>query len=399
MIQYKTVNDNKNKICNDKLLKNYEKIFLFIDIYYLGILDHPDHIVDYCHMSDAEKDSPLYFAKEFLECFIKELDYDSCFYYPLLLIDAEKFTYKYVNDHFIKFITTYGFSMLPIEEIKNHLVEMIPNIILFSKFLNEDQSAITNPITGNIFLNKFQFQEGKILKNVHNHPNSNYSFIVSKTFMHELFGHKNSSYSKAGINYHSIISFKNKDGELNLISGNECDLFIDAYKINSETIDEYKGDSGYLFEYFLRKIGNEYTLSLIDTVEIKFNLIQLLNPELWHRDLKTFQEYVKLVVIIANLLPDYCDKIDGKKDAKTQLKEMKLEVMKEIKGEEVKNNITEKKINEIIDEKFNENVRGFRKKRILKFEKERTMINNWNEKNTGVVRSLILAKVKKRNNH
>ena len=143
--------------------------------------------------------------------------------------------------------------------------------------MSNDQSAVTNPISGNVFLNINQFKQEKILEDVHNHQNSKYSFIVAKTIMHELFGHKKSSYSKPGINENSIISFNDQYGELNFISGNGSDLFIDTYKITSEMIDSYRGESGYFFEYFLGKIDNEYVFCLIDNIETKFTLFYFRN--------------------------------------------------------------------------------------------------------------------------
>ena len=122
--------------------------------------------------------------------------------------------------------------------------------------MSNDQSAVTNPISGNVFLNINQFQQEKIL---------------------EVFGHKKSSYSKPGINENSIISFNDQYGELNFISGNGSDLFIDTYKITSEMIDSYRGESGYFFEYFLGKIDNEYVFSLIDNIETKFTLFYFRN--------------------------------------------------------------------------------------------------------------------------
>ena len=123
--------ENKNKICGDNLLKISEKILLLIEIYFSSILEKDDYKLHYYHSNNFEKDSPLSNAYIFLNKFIDELDYDSVFYYPSLLIVGDKYNYKYMRNNYIKFIKTFGFNMLSLEEIKVHLKNMINDIILF----------------------------------------------------------------------------------------------------------------------------------------------------------------------------------------------------------------------------------------------------------------------------
>ena len=373
---YSRLQENKKIMDNDKLLKPYEKIFLLLDIYYLDIIKENDYKIQYCHSSDFEKGSPLSHAFQFLTKFIEQLDYDSNFYYPLLLIDADKFEYKYIRNNYIKFITIYGFNMLSLEEIKTHMKNIIPNIISFSEHLDKDLSAITNFVNGSVILNKKYFERDDLIKHYTEGNNSRNNFIVSKVLLHELFGHKKSSFSKININYASIISFKNISGELQLISSNEVNKFKETNIIlTSEYIDEIKGDSGYLLEFFLGKIGEKYTLSLIDNIEIKADLSVLLDPMLWHKNLTKFQEYVKLIFIIDNLYTNDLVKIDAKQNIDSQIKVMK-EILCQKKMEENGDNegqVTQNEIemNKIINELITNNFGNFKKEKIFRAGKKR----------------------------
>ena len=122
-----------------------------------------------------------------------------------------------------------------------------------------------------------------------------------------------------------------------------------------------------------------------------------MNPKLWHNNIKEFQEYIKIAIIISELLPGYGIKIDYEKDAITQLKEMKLEVIKKIMVEKGKNNINEYNMNEMIDDKFNKIIEGFKRIREFKFEKGKSRINYGIGKHSGSLRRLIFGKIAKKN--
>ena len=370
---YSKLEENKKIQDDDKLLKPYEKIFLLLDVYYFDMINSDNYKIQYYHSSNFEEDSPLFHAYQFLTKFIDQLDYDSNFYYPLLLIDEDKFEYKYIRNNYIKFITIYGFNMLSLEEIKTHMKNMIPNIISFSKNLEKEDMAITNPINGSVILNQNYFKRDLRMKR--NTKGGNH-FIVSKVLFHELFGHKKSSYSKTKNNYDSIISFKNIIGEVKLISSNEVNKFKETNIIlTSEYIDEIKGDSGYLLEFFLGKIGEEYTLSLIDSIETKTDLSVLLDPMLWHKNLTKLQEYVKLMFIIINLYTDDLVKIDAKLNIDDQIKAMKkilyqkkMEENGDNKGQATQNEI---EMDKIINELINNNFGNFKREKIVRTGKKR----------------------------
>ena len=336
--------DNKKRLDNDKLLKIYEKIFLLVDVYSLELLNKEDYIIHYFHIKNIEDKSPLFYAYEFLHNFVKELNYDSNFYYPLLSIDGGLYDYFYKKKHGFEYLSTYGFNMLSLDKIKDHLQNLIPDILIWSEYI-KDNNAETNPLNGNVILNIKQFEKIKIDKNELDEIESkHYGFILSKILIHELFGHKKSSFSKLRKNTNSIISFRNENGELILINSNDNNLFKYISVIsNGEDPYSLKGDSGYFIEYFLGKINNEYTLAVIDTIEKYTNLSKLLNPILWHKDFSTFKEYLKLKSICLELFKE--NNINNNDPIEKQIELMKKEINGE--GKEIEDKkIEDKKSNE-----------------------------------------------------
>ena len=352
--------ENKYEICNDKDLKIYEKIFLLMDIYLTDVLLEDDYKIHYFHKNRIEKGSPLDLAFHFLNEFIEELDYDSYLYYPLISIDGGNFNYKYKKNENIIIISTFGFNMLSLEKTKEHLKIMIPNVILSSKYLNENLDAISNPTNGNAIINISKFKSINIDKKELNEKKLKHNaFILSKILIHELFGHKKSSYSKTGTNFNSIISFKNEKGDLKFISKNDKNnnIFKDPEDID-ENIEGFTGDSGYFIEFFLGDINGRYTFSVIDTIENKMDLSALLNAKLWHKEVPIFKEYIKLKTIFVKLYQG--ENIDDKLDIYKQINFMKIKIEAVIKKEERE---ASKLVINSIDKRFDDTLKEFIKQR------------------------------------
>ena len=375
---------NKKSIENDKLLKIYEKIFLLIDIYYTELLDKNDYILHYYHEKNFEKFSPLYYAYEFLRKFINDLDYDSILYYPLLLIDGDKYQYKFIKDSYIRFITIYGYNMLSLEELKMHLIDMIPNIILISEYINDDNSSITNPLNGNVILNQSSLKNKNIQKKqLDEYTSKHDGFILSKNLIHEFFGHKKSSYSSNKINYDSIISFKNEDGDLKFISRDEYNMYIDKGLITAlENVNYFIGDSGYFIEYFLGKIEDYNVLSLIDFIENKTNLSELLDTELWHKKNEIFKEYIKLKVIYVDLFP--MERNEAYSNISDTIKFMKSTILKKLneKNNDKDKNKTEDEINSLIKKTFKNSVQNLEKSQNSQYKSRKISTLKKNSKQT-----------------
>lgn len=336
---------NKEIIYKDQNLKIYEKILLFIDIIYYGITYEGDYKIHYYHVKDMKNGSPLYLAYQFLNKFVDDLNDDSNFYYSFLLIDGEKYNCKYMNNNYIKIITTYGFNMYSLNTLKSHLKDMIPNIILYSDYINmEEKKGNTNKYSGNVMINSSNFIDINIIENnLDKHTSEHYAFILSKILIKELFGHKLCCYSKYEINDDSIISFRDEYGDIKFISSH--DKYGDLFKnknliLSSEEIDSFKGDCGFLIDYFFGKIENCYTFQLIDSIEKRTNLSVLLDSKLWNNDLDNFKEYIKLKAIIVELVPKM--EINNELNIHVQIEQMKKKIMEQKIIKEERKTINEK---------------------------------------------------------
>ena len=244
--------------------------------------------------------------------------------------------------------------MISINDIKNQLKNMVPNVIIYSEYIKND-NAKTNPISGNVILNIKQFEKINIDKNkLDEFTSKHYGFIISKILMHEFFG----SFSKIKKNQNSIISFIDENDGIKLI--NSDDINYDIYKdinaiLDGENPDNYVGDSGYFIEYFFGKINNRYTLPLIDDIEKKTKLSKLLDPQLWHKNISTFKEYIKLKSIYCEYFPE--NEKYYNISIYEEIESMKKEIIAsniKLEDEELNNNIEdEKKPVDKIDKLFN----------------------------------------------
>ena len=192
--------------------------------------------------------------------------------------------------------------MLSLDQIKSHLYNMLPNVIILTKYLKEDEKnddGGTNILTGNITLNLLNFKEIKIDKNeLKENASKHYGFIISRILLHELFGHKKSSYSRIEVNNYSIISFKDEFGKLKFLSNKADYLFKKIGEVKYEEIGKIDGESGYFLEYHLGKIHDIYTCFIIDDIEDETYLGVLLDSKLWHKELPILNKYVELKYII-----------------------------------------------------------------------------------------------------
>ena len=151
-----------------------------------------------------------------------------------------------------------------------------------------------------------------------------------------------------------------------------------------------KGDSGHFIEYYLGKINGEYTIAIIDTIQNETNLSKLLDSKLWHINISTFKEYLKLKSICLSLFDK--ENIDNDNKINEEIKMMKKKINEaNIENEEkksseenkVKNEIeeNEKKINQIFNNiwKKRKDIKIKKKKEIFSEKKneDKEDINNF----------------------
>ena len=294
------LNVNYNYIKKDKDIEIYDKILLLINVFLSDLFDYDDEI-KYFNLAKINKESPLFLAIEFLKEFIKEFDYESNFYYPLLLIDGGLFYYKYKEDLISPvWVTTFGANMNTLEVIKAHLRNLIPNVVLYSNNFKTDDYSFVMPQIGIVTLNLQLIGNDCDKKIIDDKIRNHKAFVISKVFFHEIYGHVKSSFSKdykgKGKYILSPICFKDeKDGTIRFLPDeNNDNLYKDIKQVSYEDLKASNGDSGYLLEFYFGEINGEYVLEIIDDIENITNLGVLLNTKLWHKQIDLFKEYIVL---------------------------------------------------------------------------------------------------------
>lgn len=279
---------NYNSIKDDKKIKTYEKLLLLKSIYYHDYLENEEDI-KYYKIDEFPKNSPLFLAFEFLKNFINKLDYNSAFYYPLMSLDSGTFKLFYQrNKKYV--LTTYGLNMYDIETIKNHLQNLIPNLVLFSDNIEEDDYSETRDGVCLVALNNKKFNK-EYQKSVTDEIKRNHlTFILAKTLFHEIYGHNKSSFSKYFNIFYSPVCFKDRIGKLRLLTKeNTHNLFSYLDDFTNEEFEllftkNNTGDSGYFLEFFFGVIKDKSVMDLLDDIEEKTDLGVLLNVDLWHNN-------------------------------------------------------------------------------------------------------------------
>lgn len=289
---------NYEVIKNDKDIKIYEKILLLKNIYMDDTLEKED-LIKYYKINKIDHNSPLYLAVDFLKSLINDLDYNTTFYYPLMCLDSGIFKILYKKDKKYE-LTSYGLNMFNIETIKNHLNNLIPNLVIISDSMTLDDYCHTYEGVGLVMLNNKIFGndlDKKINdKNIREHS----SFYLAINLFHEIFGHNKSSYGRGLNSFGSPVCFKDHIGLLRYLPyENDENIFLCLDDINNNIFNklitkESSGDSGYFLEFFFGKIKNENVFDIIEEIKDKTNLGILLDVKLWNNNILLFRQYIEL---------------------------------------------------------------------------------------------------------
>ena len=343
------------KILKDEDLENSEKILLLINIY-LSQLFKYDKEIKYLKINKVDKESPLALSIKFLNEFIEELDYESQFYYPLLLIDGGLFNFKYKYDFWFR---TFGANMNTLEYIKIHLKNLIPNTIIISdkcKNENIDDYGYVMQQIGLVTLNIKLLGNDIHIEKKNEKERKQKAFIIFRVLFHELFAHKKSSLSKdyIGENHLSANCFKDElDDKFKFLPDyNNDDIFKDIDELNIQDIDKSTGDSGYFLEYYFGKVKNEYIVDILDDYENKMNLGILLDVNLLHKRINEFKHYIELSKY---MIDNKINMLINNNNLKDQIEQMERIIAENRKTTENKNP-TAPKINYNF---FNENKNAF----------------------------------------
>ena len=335
------LNANYNYIKKDNDIEIYDKILILINVFLSDLFEY-DNEIKYFNLTKINKESPLFLAIEFLKEFIKEFDYESNFYYPLLLIDGGLFYYKYKEDLTSAiWVTTFGANMNTLEVIKTHLRNLIPNVVLYSNNFKTDDYSFVMPQIGIVKLNLKLIGDDCDKKVIDEKIRNHKAFVLSKILFHEIYGQVKSSFSKdykgKGKNILSPICFKDeKDGTIRFLPDeNNENLFKDLKQVSSADLKASYGDSGYLLEYYFGEINGEYVLEIIDEIENVTNLGVLLNAKLWHKEINVFKEYIALKKYLID--QKLIGQINENNDIEHQIYEMQIIIEKKMNKIKEKN--------------------------------------------------------------
>ena len=306
-----TLLKNKEKIIRDKRLKRYEKVFLLIYIYRYSLLRlGKDFIFRYIIINEAKENSPIKLCFNFLNNFANKFCETSDFFYPLLCIDSGLFNYKWTmcRNQTI-YINSFGFDMCSVNIIKNHLIDLIPRVLILEDDLGNIE-ANTCEYTGMIALNMLLFTEIKEgveqeldinEDSKYKEKNERYGFMLLKILFHEVYGHKKSGLSKNNGIFSSAKCFKDKNNNLRLVYKEYIEdqyftLDKGVYTFNKDS----DGESGSFLEFFLGEVFGIATIEIIDKLQNVTSLGFLMDYKLWHNGTKTITEYIKLKFYIIN---------------------------------------------------------------------------------------------------
>ena len=174
-----------NKIKRENIV-NYQKIELLYT--YSKIITKKDYknnikdtIFNYFLIDNLEDESLYKKVISFISKFIENLTEDSFLFYPLLLLNSG------IND-FKERSQTYGFNLLSVDMIKNHLKQELPKIMYYYNY-DDDALAFSDSCSTIIFINEKKILNG-YKKNPRKKDNSlegkNYSVKLLSSIMYEM---------------------------------------------------------------------------------------------------------------------------------------------------------------------------------------------------------------------
>ena len=343
-----------NLYLEDKDLLIYEKIMLFCShvCFFIEVNDveiYKQRKLKYIKKKDI-KNYPIYdIIFNFLNKFINGINGRSYLFLPLLMLDSG----IYFNS---KEKEIYGFTLESSENIKLHLLELMPDVF----FEYENDHITTNKENvfnykgyGIIFINKklMSYKGEECDDNNKKRLFKHCAIKVAKTTMHEIFCHIKYLYN----NINKISPprrFYNKNKQLvKLVPLNFRKI---KYKNNIEYFKVHnrdKGENGNFFEYFFGKYNDVLIIDLIFKIDYIGNLIDY-DEYFLKEDIELLQKYiVNKYKIIEN-------KIDYKEPENPTLESENM-IMEELldnyeKNEKLKNeNKKEKSVKIDFDSKKN----------------------------------------------
>ena len=250
------------------------------DYFCLSILaEYKQKIIN---INQNSKNNPYYKAITFLKEVASKLDEKSCLFHLLMQYNSgisDDITLLGENNKGNAEDTKYEISLLTVDEIKNHLKDILPDFII-RYTCNNDKNAFYSSLNDLIFINEKKTFDNISILNLDN--NNSYTLPIVLLLIHECWGHMKVIKSNKIKRKSSIKNYlRNKNFNEELI------------EIIEKNTGKVKGESGLELENLITgskdKFFSEFLLS-------KYEIINknLLNSDLWVKtSFKDFQNLMR----------------------------------------------------------------------------------------------------------
>ena len=282
---------------NDKELEIYEKIILiYSNIIFLltfeNINDYKNSKLKYIKRKDIKPKSVFGISFNFMKNFIEKLTPQSYLFYPLLLLDSG--IYETKDEEPI-----YGFNMQSCENLKQHLLELIPDVFFVyeRKYdLLEERGGFNFKGYNVVFINKLlalnKYEKNLILDEYKNteeeRMNKHYGMKLGITMIYESFCH-NKSIFEYETDFQPPYYFYNTEMNLiKIISVNSSEKNINNNLKLNKIGEEKKGK---LFEYFFGLYEGRLIIDLLFEINYIGKLIDNVDYFL-KKDLDIIKKYI-----------------------------------------------------------------------------------------------------------
>lgn len=280
-----------NKLKNDHNLDIQQKVKILktLTIFCKNCLVIPGKLLgmNYINIKNIAEESPYFKSIEMLKNIISEITEESRLFEAFMYFDSEiihnilekntQKEYKYVNifgqEVEVKqpeYITEYGMSLMTVEEIKKHLLDLLPTIIVQIDS-NINLRALFENKTKVMTVNEYQMFGNFIDKNenIFKEEPDCYVVPISMEILHEILGHSKIRYNKEFDSSPLVLrDSKNNFKSQKLMRKIKLDF--------NKEITINKGETGRVLEYYISDDKN-----LIQTLKKKSYNKKIIDSKYW----------------------------------------------------------------------------------------------------------------------
>ena len=282
------------KLCNDTNLSLEQKVKILktVALFLEDTLREKKSIfgVNYINLETISKENPYYKSIELLKKIISNLTEDSRLFEAFLYFDSivienvliknTESNYKY-KDSFgkickveqPKFLTEYGISLMKVEEIKKHLMSLLPSVIIIFG-TNTKIRALFQPNTNMMAINEYCLfnNYGKGCDIIFKAEPDNYIIPITMEILHEVLGHGKLRYG-IGVEEDNYSPLAVRDSKNNF----QIQKIIKKVRLfNDIEVEINKGETGRVLEHYISE-----NTEVIQFLKQKTMYKEIINPDYW----------------------------------------------------------------------------------------------------------------------